>query len=351
MIFLVNDTAATPEAGGVYSILEDFYNEVINNDSKNKWFFLLSGKYFRETDNVKIIVREDLKKSKLKRFIFECFSGKKFINNLNPDVFISLQNISTIGIKAKKKIVYLHQPIPFQKLVKFKFYKKEERNLSFHQQLVGSVIKYSLSKEKPFVIVQTQWMKKAVLSQVKLPKEKIYVAHPKVEIIERTKKSLNNRSFFYPASSYIYKNHRIIFEAANLLEREGINDFKIYLTLQKGQLPLRNNNIFYIGHLNRTEVFKYYEESILLFPSYIESFGLPLIEAALKGDIILTSKTEFSRELLNHYKNAYYFDYKNAGQLASLMKKVINGEIKADGSRLQVNENGESLLSSIKNLL
>ena len=69
MRIVVNDIAATPNAGGVYSILEDFYNEVVKNDNKNKWFFLLSGKYFKETDNVKIIVREDLKKSKVKRLM------------------------------------------------------------------------------------------------------------------------------------------------------------------------------------------------------------------------------------------------------------------------------------------
>lgn len=35
MKFVVNDIAATPNAGGVYSILEDFYNDVLENDHTN----------------------------------------------------------------------------------------------------------------------------------------------------------------------------------------------------------------------------------------------------------------------------------------------------------------------------
>lgn len=351
MIFFVNDIAATPDSGGVYSILEDFYKEVVNSDKINKWFFLLSGKYFNETENVKIIVREDLKKNKLKKLFFEIFTGKKYINSFSPDVFISLQNISTIGIQAKKKIVYLHQPVPFQKLVNFKFYKKEERSLFFYQRLVGSVIKYSINKEKPFVIVQTQWMKSALLNQSKLSEDKIYVAHPKVETTARKKVSIKNNSFFYPASNFIYKNHKVIFDAAKLLEKDSINNFKIYLTLKENQLPFKDKNIRYLGHLNRDKVFDFYERSILIFPSYIESFGLPLIEAALKGDIILAANTEFSNELLNGYGNVYYFDYNDPRALASLMKKVIIGKIKADGKVLRMSKNGESLLLSIKNLL
>ena len=350
MRIVVNDIAATPNAGGVYSILEDFYNEVVKNDNKNKWFFLLSGKYFKETDNVKIIVREDLKKSKVKRLIFELLNGSRFINNFKPDIFISLQNISTLGVTAKKKIVYLHQPIPFQKLVNFKFYKKDERKLFFYQKLVGSIIKCSLKIEQPFVIVQTNWMKRAVLNQVNLSENKIYIAHPKVEIIDKKSSNIQKNSFFYPASNFIYKNHKVIFEAVHLLEQRGINNFKVYLTLHDDQLPFKDKHIYYLGHIKRNEVFNIYEKSVLLFPSYIESFGLPLIEASLKGDIILTAKTEFAKELLANYKNAYYFNYNDSRALANLMEKVINKEIKADGSRLQMNNNGESLLFSIRQI-
>ena len=69
MRFVVNDVAATPKAGGVYSILFDFYMDVLNKDHVKQWIFILAGKYFPESENVKIIVRNDLKKSKIKKDI------------------------------------------------------------------------------------------------------------------------------------------------------------------------------------------------------------------------------------------------------------------------------------------
>ena len=70
MRIVVNDIAATPDAGGVYSILSDLYNQVRENDKDNEWIFILAGEYFQETDNIKIIEKPDLKKNKLKKFIF-----------------------------------------------------------------------------------------------------------------------------------------------------------------------------------------------------------------------------------------------------------------------------------------
>lgn len=95
---------------------------------------------------------------------------------------------------------------------------------------------------------------------------------------------------------------------------------------------------------------KKYESDVLIFPSYIESFGLPLIEAAVSGDIILAADTIFARELLKNYNNAYFFKYNDADSLSELMKKIINHEIKADGTRLSINDNGERLLKTIMNI-
>jgi len=60
-----------------------------------------------------------------------------------------------------------------------------------------------------------------------------------------------------------------------------------------------------------------YAKSILVFPSYVESFGLPLLEAKLTGTYIIASDTPFCREILNGYDNVEFFeemDYKKLGE-------------------------------------
>lgn len=352
MKIVVNDVAATPNAGGIYSILKDFYLNVLKKDHTNTWIFILAGKFFPETSNVKIIVRNDLKKSKFKKMIFERYTGGKYINSLNPDVYISLQNIATYGVNAKKQIVYLHQPIPFEKEKNFSFFISKENKLAFYQKLVGRVIKKSLSVVQPYVIVQTKWMKKAVLSQTKLKKEKIIISHPKVNTnLDGNTYRGNGKLFFYPASDYLYKNHEIIFKAIQQLNKKKIHDFRVVFTLKESQLQFKSKNIEYVDHMPRKKVMDMYNSFVLLFPSYIESFGLPLIEAALHADIILAADTVFARELLSNYKNVYYFRYDDFQKLAELMNKVINKRIVSNNIPLSMENNGETLLKVISRLI
>ena len=55
-----------------------------------------------------------------------------------------------------------------------------------------------------------------------------------------------------------------------------------------------NEKIINCGYINRNEVFENMKTKVLIFPSYIETVGLPLLEAKLIGTIILASNTPFS---------------------------------------------------------
>lgn len=351
MRFVVNDIAATPDAGGVYSILSDFYFDVLNKDHTNEWIFILAGKFFPESNNVKIIERHDLKANKLKKLFFERLNGRKYINKLKPDVYISLQNIATYGIKAKFQIVYLHQPIPFETDKKFSFYKKNEQKLAVYQHLIGKFIKKSLSDITPTIIVQTEWMKKAVIEQTAVDRDKIIIAHPRIDNKTEGKYIGKGDLFFYPASNYMYKNHSLIYKAINILKENGIKQFKVDFTLNPNQLEYSDDCINYIGHVSRDEVMQMYNTHVLIFPSYIESFGLPLIEAAIHSDIILASDTKFSSELLKNYTNVFYYPINDAKKLAKLMQDTIEGKIKSDSKKLSIIDNGENLLETIKKIV
>ena len=71
-------------------------------------------------------------------------------------------------------------------------------------------------------------------------------------------------------------------------------------------------------------------EKTLVFPSYIESYGLPLAEARKCGALILASDTPFSKEILRGYKNAYFFNPFAPDELADFMQGIIEGKIKKE---------------------
>ena len=126
-------------------------------------------------------------------------------------------------------------------------------------------------------------------------------------------------------------------KASQLLGDSNINDYKIIFTLNGDEnkdikelydkVNKYNLPIEFVGRLKRDEVFNLYTKSYLLFPSYIETFGLPMLEAKLHKTIILASDKAFSHEILDDYKNAYFFDPFDAEELMKYIKKLINNEI------------------------
>ena len=86
-------------------------------------------------------------------------------------------------------------------------------------------------------------------------------------------------------------------------------------------------NLVCVGRLPYEQLFDYYRGGTLIFSSYIETFGYPMAEARRVGTIVLASDTPFSREALNGYENAYFFDPFHPEKLAALMEQVASGVI------------------------
>lgn len=323
MRIVVNDIAASKT--GAMTVLRDFYNCVKVHGTSHEWIFLLGDAYLEETENIKVLTYPKVKNSGFKKLLFDFFTGKKVIEKLKPDVYFSLQNITCFGLSGIKKITYIHQSLPFQKMKKFSFFKNEERSSAIYQYLIGSIIKLSAEKSS-LNIVQTEWMRKEVCKQCRLSDEKVVKVRPNLKNIncKVTEENFNYSCFFYPTSTMIYKNNQCIYDAAKLLDEKGLN-FNVKLTINNNE---QYKHIEHIGVIPYEKVLSEYTRNILIFPSYIETFGYPLVEAREVGTIILASDCPFSRELLNGYSNAYFFNPFHPVELANLMADVISGKIK-----------------------
>ena len=321
MRIVVNDIAAS--SGGVLSVLKDFYQYVRDNDRDNEWYFLVCDDFIEPTDRIHVIKLPQIKQSYLKRLQFDLFTGKKFINDLKPDVVFSLQNTITFGVAAPQ-VAYEHQPLPFQEVKNYSFFKSDERTMAMYQHLIGRVI-FASVKRASKLIVQTEWMREAVSRKGGVSTDKIVKIAPNVEDLGRFRVDIPRRKdlFFYPTSTVPYKNIACIRSAAKLLEQKGI-DFQVRLTVPE---DAPQKGIVCLGQVPREEVMHQFCEAALVFPSYIETFGYPLVEAAQMGAVVLAADLPFAHEVLGDYENAYYFDPFQPQSLADLMEKVISGEI------------------------
>lgn len=313
------------KSGGALTILKDFYQYIRENDTSNEWIFLLSDYYIEDTDNITVEVIKN-STTKIERLKLDNFSGHRLINQYKPDVVFSMQN-TTIANLSVPQVLYLHQSIPFQSIKNYSFFKKEEFKYAIIQHLLGANIKYGLRRADT-LIVQTNWMKEVIMDQTDDKSIKIEVIPPSININNKNRnenKKYNYKSFFYPSGSALYKNNDIITQSCNYIDRIYPNlQYSVDITVDE---EFNNSHIQSLGTITREKVLKKLSSEVLIFPSYIETFGLPLAEGRALNSLILASDTSFSREVLYGYENAYFFNPFNEEELARLMIRSIKGDL------------------------
>jgi glycosyltransferase involved in cell wall biosynthesis len=134
--------------------------------------------------------------------------------------------------------------------------------------------------------------------------------------------------FFYPASPYPHKNHQILWSLIPLLEKSPRN-VRFDLTIDPGLVPESIRQSKYIrclGTLSPNDCRRYLTEcDSLFFPSKVESYGLPLLEALLFGRIpVLAADRPYAREVCGSL--AIYFDPNSPDDLLAKLTMLLGDE-------------------------
>lgn len=334
-VILVYDVHASES--GALSILNDFYEQVCRDKDKSvQWIFVVSKPEYEEKENIKVLRYSWVKKSWFHRLYFDVVIGRKIIKKYKPVQIFSLQNMGIPFFKGKQT-VYLHLPMILCEY-RFHFWKKEKKEW-IYQNVLGRTIFRSLAKAAQ-VIVQTNWMKEALVKRGGIERERILVQKPEIRLPEMhtfEEKEKNYRCFFYPATSYRYKNHMTFLKAVNHAVENGMRDYVVILTVKPKENSYTKElwdyteenhlNVRFIGSVSREEVFKQYAESVLVFPSLVESFGMPLLEARLTGSPIIAGDCPFCHEILEGYEKATFFSPLDWRELGEKMRQMTDCEI------------------------
>ena len=157
-------------------------------------------------------------------------------------------------------------------------------------------------------IVQTQSMKVALINwHGDNPLVNIMPFMKKLEKSQIEFKLVKKFDFVYVADGEFHKNHYHLISALVLLAQEKIYP-SLCLTLSKRykdiikkidvEIVNHDLKIHNIGEVSHDEIINLYKSSsALIFPSTIESFGLPLLEATQVGLPILASEKDFVRDV------------------------------------------------------
>ena len=350
-IIFVNATAATES--GALTILKQFLEGISKYSNKDLYYYVfcsLEELKTYESKNVKII--NNIKGKKwLDRIKWDLWGlknwGKK--KDIRADLIISFQNTGVNYFNNINQIVYLHQSIPFFEGINWDFFNKNERMLWFYKNIYKKIIRHSL-KDNSYIVVQTEWMENAVIDQFNWDPIKISAIKPDIKniLVEKVSKvdfKDNKFHIFYPANTAVYKNHELIINSLEYIKQtksEIYSNTVVHFTFSRNLSNNRSaeligfakklqviDHIRFEGKIFYEKVLSFYKScDLMLFPSYIETFGLPLIEAANFGLPILAADMNYAREVMGDYKGVKFLDYKDTKIWAENIIDLYNKRIK-----------------------
>lgn len=328
MKILVYDVPA--ESSGALTILESYYEKLLK-DKKNQYVFVISTPPLISQKNIKVLKFPWVKKSKLHRFYFDYIYSKRINKKEKPDRVISLQNLKIPRFKSHQTI-YVHQVIPFSDL---KFNILSDFNLWFYKHIY-KILLFSSIRNADQVIVQSKWLKNLIVEKSLTSSEKIKIEKPLLKCLSINSSDKDDEKsilFIYPAGPEIYKNHQIIVDALIPLFFEELKPFKVIFTItgdenaaiKKLSKIVAHNKlpVCFIGNLSKKELIELYRKSILLYPSKIESLGLPLYEAMQLKRPIIAIDEKYVSEALRNYNDYILFNGKDFRELHYIFQKQL----------------------------
>lgn len=276
------------------------------------------------------------KKSWFFRLYYEYYFFLRLSKRLKPYLWLSLHDI-TPKIKSKIQAVYCHNPSPFYRI------SAREIILDPKFALFNLFYKYLYKiniRKNDFVIVQQEVMRRRFGKLYGL--SNIVVAHPQVNFYSEIKKvkasdKADKTIFFFPAFPRVFKNFEVVCRAACILTERGINNFEVCFTFSGSENWYARHiyrkyrkikNIKFMGLLSRDKVFEFYTVSdCLVFPSRLETWGMPITEFKLFDKPILLADAEYARETLGDYSKGVFFNSADYVGLAHKMEGFMKNEL------------------------
>lgn len=274
----------------------------------------------------------EIKKRWISRVKFEYFECRNLSRALKPDFWLSLHDMSP-RVGAVRQAVYCHNAMCFYRM-------------SFRESLLDpKLVLFSLFygflyginiKSNNAVIVQQDWMRKEFERRYGI--SNAVVAHPLLEeSIPVAASKWRGHRFFYPSFPRIFKNFEVLLSAWALLCADPTWLGELTVTFDGSENAYAQGLVRKFGHLRNVEFTgrlsysqvqdEYRRSDCLVFPSRLETWGMPISEAKQHGLTLLVSDLPYAHEAVGGYDGVAYFSPNNPQILAGLMRSFSEGEM------------------------
>lgn len=325
-------SAASLRMGGAVTIYNQFVTHLQEEIGKNHYFIFVNKVLQRPSISGVRYYEIDIE-SRKRRNWFDNTGCKEILGKEGfvPDVVVSLQNTGVKSYVNSSQLVYYHQPLPFFKQ-KWNPFKKDELSKFLYKHFYLWFVKRSIGPKTKFV-VQTKFIKDNLVKRLGIDESSVSICFPDVNIpnAEQIKPfpfPEDQCNLIFPALYSPHKSHKVLMDAMSILKNNGsIKNLNLYFTFSKNDAPamddyiIKNDlseHVHLIGRLSyQTTLTLYKGADAMLFPSTMETLGLPLIEAATFGLPILVADVPYAREVLEGYDGASFVKAERAEDWAT----------------------------------
>lgn len=285
------------------------------------------------TLGVEVMALPHIKPSWWRRLWAEWHQFNALSAELGVDLWLSLHDI-TPRVQARRQAVYCHNPAPFWTPTwRDAWYGPDYWAFA---RFYGLMYRAFIGRNQA-VVVQQDWLREQFRKRYGAPH--VIVARPEMpgaaSATPPVQPMAQGSVFIYPALARCFKNFEVIGEAVALLEADPAwagevrwtlsgdeNRYARWLKRRFGHL----RSIRWLGLQTREQMQQQYRESqCLIFPSRLETWGLPITEAKRLGLGVLAADLPYAYETVGDCAAVDFFPPHDAKALASRMLAFTQG--------------------------
>ena len=285
------------------------------------------------TPGVEVIAFPDTKSRWLRRILLEWHGLRPLSRELGADLWLCMHDM-TARVDTRRQAVYCHNPAPFSRVTLLQAWLDPTwcAFALFYRHLYGAFIRRNHA-----VIVQQAWLRDRFRQMYGV--QRVIVAHPQEDVRRRLVKPPSpspGKVFLFPSWPRAFKNFEVLGEAVALLERQPAwrgrvrwtlsgteNRYAAWLKRRFGHL----RSIDWVGLQSREQMQAQYDAAdCLVFPSSIETWGLPITEAKRNGLPLLVADLPYAHETVGNCDAVAFFGVHDAHDLAQKMLAFERGE-------------------------
>lgn len=318
--------------GGGLKVLRDCVDAAVRLGDRMAITVIVHDRRLLARDDVTIIEMTAAKSSWLRRVYTEYHEFRALSERIRPDVWLSLHDM-TPNVVAGRQYVYCHNPAPFYRPSWRQMW--HEPSFAAFNLFYGLLYRINIQRNAG-VIVQQDWLRKEFIQRYH--PAAVITAAPSLEV-QAEKYAVATRpaqAFLYPALPRTFKNMEVLCRAVRLLSKDPAWHGEVRLTIDGTEnryarwiatLATDLPAIRLVGRQDSAGMQRHYDEAdVVLFPSTLETWGLPITEAKARGKPLLVADLPYAYETLGQYNGARFLDPGDAGAWAAAMRDASAGQ-------------------------